>query len=102
MAPVVEKSIKLKFGYENKAGWVKVKLEKITIPVQPDHTPDFAFMTTYIKAMQKIVIKNVVEWADRRIEKTKEVITTTTTTLEKFLNFSKVKNNNNDGTAYSK
>ena len=33
----------------------------------------------YRKAMQKIVIKNVVEWADKRIEKTKKVIVEGTT-----------------------
>jgi hypothetical protein len=47
---------------------------KIILPLKPDLIPDFSFMATYIKAMQKIVIKNVIEWADKRIEKTKEVV----------------------------
>ncbi|MDR2205604.1 MAG: restriction endonuclease subunit S [Flavobacteriaceae bacterium] len=61
----------------------------ISLPVNPDHTPDsgfdkgfkpladcidFDFMATYIQAMQKIVIKNVVEWADKRIAKTMEIV----------------------------
>ncbi|MDR0981666.1 MAG: restriction endonuclease subunit S [Culturomica sp.] len=46
----------------------------ILLPIKSDHTPDYDFMSTYIKAMQKVVIKNVVEWADKRIEKTKEVM----------------------------
>jgi len=78
----IKKAIIDRFSYNAKATKINLKNTLIQLPVQPDNTPDFAFMTTYIKAMQKIVIKNVVEWADRRIEKTKLI---TTTTLEKFL-----------------
>ena len=40
----------------------------IKLPVKNDGELDFEFMTILIKAMQKIVIKGVVEWADKRIE----------------------------------
>jgi len=70
----ISKTIYGNYEWTNKAGWERIKTDKIFIPVQPDNTPDFAFMTTYIRAVQKIVIKNVVEWADKRIAKTKEVV----------------------------
>lgn len=35
-ASTIQKSIKLKFGYENKAGWAKVKEEKISLPIRRD------------------------------------------------------------------
>ena len=46
----------------------------VNLPVKHDSTPDFDFIEIYIKAIQKIVIKNVIEWLDKRISKTKEVI----------------------------
>lgn len=46
----------------------------IKLPVKNDGELDFEFMTILIKAMQKIVIKGVVKWADKRIEATKGVI----------------------------
>ena len=70
----INKALAGKYDYGYKLRSSQTTNFEILLPVQPDHTPDFAFMTTYIKAMQKIVIKNVVEWADRRIAKTKLVI----------------------------
>ncbi|GJH39642.1 hypothetical protein RCZ04_01920 [Capnocytophaga sp. HP1101] len=69
----IQKSIKLKFGYENKAGWEKVKKEKISLPTK-NGIPDYHFMNTYISAIQKLVIKEVVLYADKKIGATKEAI----------------------------
>ena len=70
----INKALAGKYDYGYKLRSSQTTNFEISLPVKPDHTPDFAFMSTYIKAMQKIVIKNVVEWADKRIEKTKKVI----------------------------
>lgn len=35
---------------------------------------DYSFMKTYIKAIEKLVIKNVVEWRDKQINATKQVV----------------------------
>ena len=45
----------------------------IQLPTQ-DGKPDYDVMATLISAVQKMVIKDVVLYADRKIEKTKEVI----------------------------
>lgn len=47
----IQKSIKLKFGYENKAGWEKVKKEKITLPTH-NGAIDFAFMENFIAELE--------------------------------------------------
>ena len=47
----IQKSIKLKFGYENKAGWEKVKKEKITLPTH-NGALDFAFMENFIAELE--------------------------------------------------
>ncbi|MGP1359211.1 restriction endonuclease subunit S [Campylobacter sp.] len=72
-ATSMQKSIKYKFGYENKAGWNKVKNEFIFIPTLNDKI-DYEFMENFIKAIEKLVIKNVVLWADKKIEATKKVV----------------------------
>lgn len=69
----IQKSIKLKFGYENKAGWAKVKEEEIQLPIL-NSQPDYAFMETLISAIQKLVIRDVVLYADRKIAATKMII----------------------------
>lgn len=65
LATATQKSIKLKFGYENKAGWEKVKNEKIILPTK-NNAPDYEFMSDFIKAVQKLVIKDVVLWSEKK------------------------------------
>lgn len=45
----------------------------IELPVK-DGTPDFDLMENYLKAIEKLVIKDVVDWADREIATTEQVI----------------------------
>ena len=59
----LEKSIKLKFGWDNKAVWSKVQYEKIQLPTTQQQ-PDYELMQTFISAVQKLVIRSVVEYAD--------------------------------------
>ena len=87
----LEKAIKEKFSYSNKAGWEKVKECIFTVPIQTDsqnnpiidsthmyhpygYIPDWEYMEKYIKATEKVVIKNVVDWKDKEISLTKEVL----------------------------
>jgi len=45
----------------------------ISLPTK-NMQPDFDFMETFIKATQKLVIKEVVNWKDKIISKTKCVV----------------------------
>lgn len=38
------------------------------------YIPDWSFMENYIRAVEKIVIKDVVDWKDEEIKKTKELV----------------------------
>lgn len=69
----IQKSIKEKFGYENKAAWEKVKKEFIQLPTNNNEI-DFSCMELLISAVQKLVIKDVVLYADNKIQATKKVI----------------------------
>ena len=64
LSAALKKSIKLKFSYDNKATWKKVKLEDVLLPCSNDNVPDYLYMDAYISALKKLVIKDVVEWKD--------------------------------------
>lgn len=63
------------YSYKNKlGGWNVVKEKFISLP-ETDGKIDFDFMATFISAIQKLVIKDVVLYADRKIEVSKKTIT---------------------------
>ncbi len=78
--PCIYKAIKLKFSYENKASWNKVKNELISLPLKPTANTqtlediDFDFMHTLINALMKQTIQGVVQYCGAKIQATKEVI----------------------------
>ena len=74
LAASLQKSIRTKFGWEDKAVWSKVKHEIITLPIKPDKTPDYDFMEQFVTAMKKVVIKNVVDYADEKITLHRQVL----------------------------
>ncbi|MCB1658770.1 MAG: restriction endonuclease subunit S [Pseudomonadales bacterium] len=62
------------YSYKNKlGGWNVVKNKYIQLPIKNDK-PDYEIMQTLISAIQKLVIKEVVQYADRKIEATKQVV----------------------------
>ena len=65
---VIQKTIKHQFGYDNKAGWNKVKELMIHLPVTANGNPDYDYMTRFIRIQQKLAIKKVVEWKDRELK----------------------------------
>ncbi|MDP2761586.1 MAG: restriction endonuclease subunit S [Sideroxyarcus sp.] len=73
LSTALQKSIKTKFGWEDKAVWSKVHHEVISLPINSDGTPNYDYMTLVMSAMQKVVIKNVVDYLDLRIGKTIEL-----------------------------
>ena len=69
----MEKALQGKYSYGKKLRSSQSLHFKMQIPTK-DGKPDYDTMATLISAVQKLVIKDVVLYADRKIEKTKEVI----------------------------
>lgn len=69
----IHKTIKQKFSYDFKATWERVKKEKIYLPTNNGDI-DFEFMNNFIKAIEKLVIKDVVLYADNKIKATKSIV----------------------------
>lgn len=71
-ATSMSKSIEGKYSYGKKLRSSQSLDFKMKLPVIND-SPDYQFMELLISAVQKLVIKDVVIYADRKIEKTKEL-----------------------------
>ena len=52
----------------------KIKSLSIELPIKSDGTPDFDYMERYIRAMEKVVIADVVKYKKKVIETTKKVV----------------------------
>ena len=63
-----------KYGYTYKWNVSRMKKSAISLPVDDKGNMDFQYMENYIKAIQKLTIKNIVQYKDKVINKTKEVI----------------------------
>lgn len=63
-----------RFDYANKFNRNIAKLMNISLPSKKNGVIDYEFMETYIRAIEKKVIKNVIDWKDKEIEKTKNVV----------------------------
>ena len=62
------------YSYKNKlGGWNVVKNKYVLLPTKGNRI-DFYFMEIFINAIKKLTLKNVAEYADKRIAATKEVI----------------------------
>lgn len=63
-----------RYSYKNKlGGWNVVKNKYISLPTKNDEI-DFDFMEIFIKAIQKLLIQDVVLWTSGNIEESKEEI----------------------------
>lgn len=62
------------YGYTYKWNVKRMKETTISLPVKTDNTIDFEYMEKYIKAIQKITIKDIVKYKDNVIKKTKEIV----------------------------
>ena len=51
-----------------------IKNQTIMLPITSDDSPDYSFMETFISAVQKLVIKDVVLYADKKIAATKQAV----------------------------
>lgn len=70
----MEKSIRGKFSFGKKLRSSQSFNFRIFLPVTPDDSPDYTFMETFISAVQKLVIKDVVLYADKKIAATKQAV----------------------------
>lgn len=74
LAACINKILHEKFSWTFKAGWERIKEMSISLPVKESGEIDWKYMEKYIKATEKAVIKDVIDWKDEKIRLTKEVV----------------------------
>lgn len=74
LATCVYKGLSHKYTWGDSISGAKIKSDKIMLPITSDGSPDYAFMETFISAVQKLVIKDVVLYADKKIAATKQAV----------------------------
>ncbi|WP_336637302.1 restriction endonuclease subunit S [Lysinibacillus fusiformis] len=73
LATCINKSLKHKYSWGNSISNKKIKKDKVFLPIG-DLNSNYATMETFISAIQKLVIKDVVLYANRKIDATKSII----------------------------
>ncbi len=74
LATCIKKSLGHKYSWGDSISNKKIQKDKISLPVNSKF-PNFNHMETFIRAIQKLVIKDVVAYADSKIAATRQVIT---------------------------
>ena len=70
----VVRHLKDKYSYTVKWTLGKMQAEILDLPIKSDGTPDFNYMERYIRAMEKVVIADVVKYRDNVLETIKKVV----------------------------
>ena len=73
LATCIHKSLSHKYSWGNSISGSKIKSDKFQLPTK-NNKPDYATMETFIEAVEKLVIKDVVLYADSKIKATKNVV----------------------------
>ena len=73
MATCIRKSLSHKYSWGNSISNKKIQNDKVMLPIR-NGVVDYKIMNTLISAVKKLVIKDVVIYADNKIEATKKVI----------------------------
>lgn len=68
-----KKVIEKRFNYNAKATKIGLKETEILLPTKNGQI-DYPFMSDFIKVIEKLVIKNLVQWTDKKIATTREVV----------------------------
>jgi hypothetical protein len=82
MLTSIYKSLSPLYSWGDSISNKKIQKDKIKLPIKPDNTPDYDYMTLVISAMQKVVIKNVVLYADKKLAASKQIVDVKQTLLK--------------------
>lgn len=55
----MQKVIKGNYDWTNKAGWERIRTKKVMLPINGKNEPDYIYMSSYMKAQEKLVIKEI-------------------------------------------
>lgn len=62
-------SVKGKYSYGDKFNRTKAAEEQVCLPITEKGEIDYTFMETYIEAIEKLILKDVIDWKDKAFMK---------------------------------
>uniref|UniRef100_UPI0023600BFD restriction endonuclease subunit S n=2 Tax=Leuconostoc mesenteroides TaxID=1245 RepID=UPI0023600BFD len=74
LVTALKTSLGSKYEWGNSISNKKIQSDIVMLPINSDRLPDYQLMNEYIKVLQKIIIKAVVEWKDQKIKATRKVV----------------------------
>ena len=74
LATCINKSLGNKYSWGDSISNRKIQVDRVSLPTQ-NHEPNYAIMETFISAIQKLVIKDVVLYANRKTAESKKGLT---------------------------
>lgn len=69
----INKSLRYKYSWGDSISNKKIQTDKVSLPAK-NHQPNYAIMETLISAIQKLVIKDVVLYANKKLDATKSIV----------------------------
>ncbi|MGI5085862.1 restriction endonuclease subunit S, partial [Treponema putidum] len=69
----IYKNLRHKYTWNNSVSHAKILSDTIFLPVK-NNEPDYAFMERFMIAVQKLVIKDIVVWTNKKMEAYKKVV----------------------------
>lgn len=73
LATCIYRGLSYKYSWGNSISNKKIQTDRVALPTK-NNQPDYALMQTFISAIQKLVIKDVVQYANRKINGNKQVV----------------------------
>jgi len=74
MVGALKSALSHKYYWGDSISRKKIQNDKMLLPIKSDGTPDFDYMERYIRAIEKVVIADVVKYKDKVIEETRKVV----------------------------
>lgn len=74
LVTALKTSLGSKYEWGNSISNKKIQSDIVMLPINSDGLPDYQLMNEYMKVLQKIIIKAVVEWKDQKIKATRKVV----------------------------
>lgn len=62
------------YNYNNMCSWNKIHDKLVLLPINDESQIDYGFIESYIRAIEKLIIKDVVKYKDEIIDKTREIL----------------------------
>lgn len=62
------------YNYNNMCSWNKIHDKTVLLPINDESQIDYGFIESYIHAIEKLIIKDVVKYKDDIIDKTREIL----------------------------